>query len=272
MFGAIRPDVICVALTAFTPPRALGDEAQRHIRHLSLPLPRWPDGSTAAASAVPTPDIPSVLGARSPATSATWNRGAEGIVKNRMILRVAALALAASSTFAQTFFPAGALPDTSAIRYTQFLQALHEPSLFELANRNPSAEAYRLLWLRDNDRPASIRFAIKPSGTGWFYRHMTGGTGSTQPTGLRENGMSWSWKSRTVSFLKTVDDTGFWSSGNSASSSQRICRSHWILEGVRRGQYRVVDRCSPDEHDPVRIIGIRAMRLGNLKVHGRQIY
>jgi hypothetical protein len=77
-----------------------------------------------------------------------------------MILKVAGFALATSSTFAQTFFPPGALPDTSAIRYTQFLRALHESSLFELADRDPSAEAYRLLWLRDNDRPASIRFLL----------------------------------------------------------------------------------------------------------------
>jgi hypothetical protein len=83
-----------------------------------------------------------------------------------MMLRVAAFALAASPTFAQIFFPPGVLPDTSAIRYTQFLQVLHEPSLFELGTRDPNAEAYRLLWLRDNDRPASIRFVIKPSGRG----------------------------------------------------------------------------------------------------------
>jgi hypothetical protein len=189
-----------------------------------------------------------------------------------MILRVVAFTLAASPTFAQTFFPPGALPDSSAIRYTRFLKALHEPSLFELVSRDRSAEAYRLLWLRDNDRPASIRFAIRPSGRGWFYRRMTGGTGSTQPTGLRENGMSWSWKSRTESFLKTVDDAGFWSLSDGAPSLQGICRSHWILEGVRGGQYRVIDRCSPGEDDLIRVIGVRAMRLANLKVHGRQIY
>ena len=57
-----------------------------------------------------------------------------------MTLRVAAFALAASSTFGQTFFPPGALPDTSAIRYTQFLLALKEPSLFELASRDPNAD------------------------------------------------------------------------------------------------------------------------------------
>jgi hypothetical protein len=84
--------------------------------------------------------------------------------------------------------------------------------------------------------------------------------------------MSWSWKSRTASFLKTVDDTGFWSEADRAPDSQAICRSRWILEGVRRGQYRVVNRCSLSEHDPVRVIGVRAMRLANVKIHGRQIY
>jgi hypothetical protein len=189
-----------------------------------------------------------------------------------MILRVVAFTLAASPAFAQIFFSAGALPDSSAIRYTGFLKAMHEASLFELASRDRSAEAYRLLWLRDNDRPASIRFAIKPGGRGWFDRRMTGGTGSTQPTGLRENGMSWSWKSRTASFLKTVDDAGFWTLPDGDPSLQGACRSHWILEGVRGGKYRVIDRCSPAEYDPIRIIGIRAMRLANLKVHGRHIY
>jgi hypothetical protein len=189
-----------------------------------------------------------------------------------MILRVGLFLLAASATFAQSFFPPGTLPDAATLRYTQFLKALHEPALFEFASRDPGAEVYRLLWLRDSDRPASVRFAVKPSGTGWFYRRMTGGTGSTQPTGLRENGMSWSWKSRTASFLKTVDEVGFWSLPDSVPSSQGICRSHWVLEGLRHGQYRVVDRCSPGEDDPIRIIGVRAMRLANLRVHGRQIY
>ena len=113
---------------------------------------------------------------------------------------------------------------------------------------------------------------LRSSLRGWFYRRMTGGTGSTQPTGLRENGMSWSWKSRTATFLKTVDDSGFWTLPDGAPSLKGVCRSHWILEGVRGGQYRVIDRCSPAEDDPIRIIGIRAMRLASLRVHGRNIY
>jgi hypothetical protein len=67
-------------------------------------------------------------------------------------------------------------------------------------------------------------------------------------------------------------DAGFWSLATGGSDTPDFCRSHWILEGVRRGQYRVIDRCSPPESDPIRIIGVRAMRLANLKVHGDQVY
>jgi hypothetical protein len=189
------------------------------------------------------------------------------------MLWLTALALAAAEpAFPQTYFPVGALPEPAAIRYARFLTAMHEPSLYDLSMQNPGAEAYRLLWLRSDRRPVSIRFAPKPGGTGWFYRHMTGGTGSTQPGGLRENGMSWSWKSRTASFLRTIDDVGFWSLATGGSDTLDFCRSHWILEGVRRGQYRVIDRCSPPESDPIRIIGVGAIRLANLKVHRGQIY
>ncbi|HKE21101.1 MAG TPA: hypothetical protein VKB88_01860 [Bryobacteraceae bacterium] len=192
---------------------------------------------------------------------------------NSGILWLTALALAAAEpAFPQTYFPAGVLPDAAAARYTRFLTAMHEPSLYELSKQKPGVEAYRLLWLRSDRRPASIRFAPKPGGTGWFYRHMTGGTGSTLPRGLRENGMSWSWKSRTASFLRTIDDAGFWNLAMASSDTRDFCHSHWILEGVRQGQYRVVDRCSPLEDDPIRIIGVRAMRLANLRVHGDQIY
>ena len=189
------------------------------------------------------------------------------------MLWLTVLALAsAGPTFSQTYFPAGALPQAAAARYTSFLTAMHEPSLYELSRQNPDAEAYRLLWLRSDRRPASVRFALKPGGTGWFYRRMTGGTGSTRPGGLRENGMSWSWKSRTATFLRTIDDAGFWNLPVGGSDTVNLCRSHWILEGVRHGQYRVIDRCSPLENDPIRIVGVHEMRLARLRVHGDQVY
>jgi hypothetical protein len=189
------------------------------------------------------------------------------------MLWLTALALAVTPhALPQTYFPTGALPEVSAVHYARFLTAMHEPSLYELSRQNPGAEAYRLLWMRSDQRPATVRFVPKPGGTGWFYRRTAGGTGSTVPSGLRESGMSWSWKTRTASFLRTVDDAGFWNLASGDSDTPGFCRSHWILEGVRQGQYRVIDRCSPPETDPIHIIGVRAMRLANLRVHGSQIY
>jgi len=189
------------------------------------------------------------------------------------------LTLTTGMCAAQTYFPTSVLGHTpeasnaAAMRYTAFLRALHEPSLFELAQRDPKAEAYRFLWLRESDRPAAIRFMKKPGGTGWFYRRMTTGTGGSVPGHIGEYGMSWSWKSRTASFLSTVEDSGFWklptlAEGDGGSG----CRAHWIIEGVKNGQYHVVDRCSPDLSDPVRLIGTRAMKLGNLRVRGSHVY
>ena len=182
---------------------------------------------------------------------------------------------------AQTYFPPGVLAGTpeasqaATNQYSKFLRSMREPSLWELAQQDPREEAYRLLWLREFDRPASIRFVLKPSGTGWFYRRMTTGSGGTQPGRRVDSGMSFSWKSRTASFLGIIESVDFWNlptllyaDENTASA----CRSHWILEGIKSGKYHVVDRCSPDQTDPVRVIGMRAMKLGSLRVHGRNIY
>ena len=193
-------------------------------------------------------------------------------MNSRMLWWTALAFATAVRAFPQSYFPVGALPEAAALHYARFLTAMHEPSLHALSRQNPGAEAYRLLWLRSDQRPATIRFVRKDGGTGRFYRRMTGGSGSTLPGGLREYGMSWSWKSRTASFLSTIDDAGFWSLAGGGSDTPGFCRSHWILEGVRQGQYRVIDRCSPPETDPIRIIGVRAMRLANLRVHGSQIY
>jgi hypothetical protein len=191
------------------------------------------------------------------------------------------LTLALQSGHAQTYFPPGVLAGTAeaseaaANQYSRFLKSLHEPSLFELAQHDPNAEAYRLLWLREFDRPASIRFVGKPGGTGWFYRRMTTGTGGAQPGRIAEYGMSWAWKSRSASFLSAVEAAGFWNLpplADSAGNAIPACRAHWILEGIRNGQYHVVDRCSPDRTDPVRVVGMLAIKLGNLKVHGSKVY
>jgi hypothetical protein len=189
-----------------------------------------------------------------------------------VLLRITPLVLATLPAFAQTWFPARALPDDAAESYSRFLRAMHEPSLSAVAKDDPGAVSYRLLWLRDHDRPVVIRFAARSGGTAWFHRRVTSGNGVTGPGGLRDTGMSFSFKGRTARFLKTVEDTGFWQLVETPTAPATACRSHWVLEGVRQGQYKVVDRCSPDASDPVRIIGERAMRLGSLRPWPKNVY
>jgi hypothetical protein len=191
------------------------------------------------------------------------------------------LALAAHFGHAQTYFPPGVLAVTTDAseaaekQYSKFLKSMHEPPLLELARHDPSAEAYRLLWLREFDRPASIRFVKKPGGTGWFYRRVTSGKGGAQPGRLSEYGMSWSWKSRTASFLSTVERARFWNLPTLADPDRNAmagCLAHWIVEGIKDGQYHVVVRCSPDQTDPVRVVGMQAMKLGHLRVRTNNVY
>lgn len=190
------------------------------------------------------------------------------------------LVLAAPRAGAQTYFPPAApggpptLSDAAARAYSVFLKALHEPSLWELSQQDPAAQAYRLLWLRASDRPVSIRLAVKPGGTGWFYRRATGGTGGTRPGRVSEYSMSWSWHSRTASFLGEVEQGGFWNLATLADAGGAAgpCRAHWILEGVRGGRYQLVDRCAPDGSDPVRQISLRMVKLSGMRVRRSQIY
>jgi hypothetical protein len=190
-------------------------------------------------------------------------------VFGRLAEGFALVVLIAQVSAAQTYFPPGIPEDTSG--YELVLKALREPSLWELSRQNPSAEAYRFLYLRERDRPASIRLVVGKSGsTGWFYRRMSSGQGD-QPGGIREYGMSWSWKSRTAAFLSIVEDEGFWNLATLAGPVSG-CRSHWIIEGVKQGRYHLVDRCSPDPADPVRVIASRAMKWGNLRISRSRIY
>ncbi len=189
-----------------------------------------------------------------------------------VLLRLTALALTTLPALAQNWFPADALPEEAARSYSRFLRTMHEPSLPTLAKDDPRAVSYRLLWLRDHDRPVVIRFVARSGGAAWFYRRVTSGDGLTGPGGLRDMGMSFSFKGRTAGFLKTVDDTGFWQLAEDPTAPETACRSHWILEGVRQGQYKVVDRCSPHANDPVRIIGQPAMKLGSLRPRPKKMY
>jgi hypothetical protein len=180
--------------------------------------------------------------------------------------------LAASTLGAQQYFPVGVLQGDAG--YSKYLQALREPSLWELAQRDPDAEVYRFLWLRSFHNQISIRVVVHANGTGWIYARMTSRRGS-EPGGIRRYSTSWLRKARTGEWLRTFDASGFWDQPPSLplpASVVQVDGAQWVLEGIRKGQYHVVDRWSPPSGDPDRTIGILALKLARFRVRAADIY
>jgi hypothetical protein len=186
---------------------------------------------------------------------------------------------------AQQYFPRGVLGatpqehDFKASWYAKELRALHEPSLWELS-QDPNVEAYRFLWLRSFHHPIAVRLVLRASGSGWMHVRMTSGQGGYEPGRIIRYGVSWLTKSKTQSLLSALAAARFWNlptlAGTNAGPDgvQWIGTdgAQWIVEGVKNGQYHVVDRWSPDTADPVREIGLLSLKLGRFRIRPGDVY
>jgi hypothetical protein len=163
-----------------------------------------------------------------------------------------ALVLASGTLSAQQYFPAGVLDkDRQADQfkanwYSKQLKALREPSLWELSRQDPKAEAYRFLWLRSHHHPIAVRLVVRANGSGWINSRETRGQGSdlSGGSGINRYGVSWLRKSRTQSLLADVGNAGFWNLPTllDPAPPAHVDGARWIVEGVRNGEYHVVDR------------------------------
>jgi hypothetical protein len=181
---------------------------------------------------------------------------------------------------AQQYFPPGALDtasygnDSKAIWYAKNLKALHEPSLWELS-RDPKAEAYRFLWVRTFHHPIAARLVVRSSGSGWMHVSETSGKGGYEPGRIIRYGVSWLTKTKTESFLTALKAADFWNLPTLPVTNEGIVNldgSQWIVEGVKNGQYHIIDRFSPDTRDPVRAIGVLALKLGRFRIRSGELY
>lgn len=190
----------------------------------------------------------------------------------RLATLLCVLTFAAAPLTAQ-YFPPGVFDNTprkdesTANEYGTFLKALHEPSLWELSRQKPEAEVYRFLWLRTFHHPIAVRLVVRKSGSGWINSHMTTGKGGYQPGRITQFSVSWLTKNRTQSFLAALDSADFWNLPTHPDDKNvvKLDGAHWILEGVKNGKYRLIDRWSPESPDPVRAIGLLALKLGRIR-------
>lgn len=195
---------------------------------------------------------------------------------------VLALLLASGALSARQYFPAGVFDkDQQADQfkanwYSRHLKALREPSLWELSRQDPKAEAYRFLWLRSHHHPIAVRLVVRTNGSGWINSRETRGQGSdvSGGGGINRYGVSWLRKGLTQSLLAEVGNAGFWNLSPlpDPTPTARVDGAEWIIEGVRNGEYHVVDRWSPQAGDPVRAIGVLALKLARIKIRPVEIY
>jgi hypothetical protein len=172
---------------------------------------------------------------------------------------------------AQQYFPPGALDDSHVNRYSKHLKAMREPSLWELSQKDPSAEVYRFLWLRSFHRPIAIRVVVRKNGSGWINSRMMTGKGGYEPGRITRYGVSWLRKARTQELLTAIENAGFWNMPE-AGAPFGLDGAQWILEGVRGGKYHIVDRWSPEAGDPVRAVGVLALKLARFRIRAAEIY
>jgi len=193
-----------------------------------------------------------------------------------------------SAVGSHQYFPAGAFngsrseDGSRAAWYACTLTALKEPSLFELRSTETS-EVYRFLWLPSFHDPISVRLAIKPDGSGVVVarsvdrktgllvlkmrdKTIPNGTGKLTMDTVNDVG-----NAQVQDVLRELQDLQFWSlktteeaqtptQEGTASTLQAtmvplppLDGARWILEGVRGGQYHVVDRWSPKDDEYARL-------------------
>lgn len=158
----------------------------------------------------------------------------------------------ACSTSPEHFFPVPELQAREKDWYGPELRAMEEPPLCRLASG--VEEAYRFVWLRSFHPAIAVRVerhgdeyaligkrlsqARYEPGSGWE----SGDLVVDRSRRLRRE----HWKR----LAALVDSAQFWSPETATRSAPEggvVDGAQWILEGVRNGRYRVLDRWSPEE-------------------------
>lgn len=177
----------------------------------------------------------------------------------------------------EAYFPEGVLANNSWENefrtnwYSRELRVLEEPSLFGMA-KNYSWESYRFLWIRTFHHPIAIRLDIRADGIGILTTKVASGTGGFAPGHLVENTSRPLGLDQTRAFLALTNKIGFWLLPSNDGVKFGLDGSQWIVEGVKKGKYHVVDRWSPYE-GPVHELGLTlAIGLAHMNFSKNELY
>ena len=179
----------------------------------------------------------------------------------------------------EPFFPPlifNANPDLNSFVvdwYSKQLTALHEPSLWEIS-KSSKLEIYRFLWLRTFHAPIVIRLNINSDRTGALTVKATSGKGGYEPGELIKDESRSLSKAEAQSFLDMIEKQKYWSLPTKEEDPNvvNLDGAQWVLEGVRNGTYKIVDRWSPEEGS-IRKLGIRFLfGIAKIKLPSQEVY
>lgn len=185
-----------------------------------------------------------------------------------------------SVVIAQQYFPNHAFDKRDDLNnfkvkwYQKPLEALKEPSLWDLSQARGPDEVYRFLWLRSFHHPVSVRLSISSDGTGTLTTKVCTGAGGYEPGKLIVNRNEKIGADRVKWFLDRIDEQQYWSLPTEEEDPNTIGLdgAQWVLEAVKNGNYKVVDRWSP-EKGPIKNLGlILVLDFARLKLLYQEVY
>jgi len=200
------------------------------------------------------------------------------VVRERFHTSVLVFLLFGATSMAQSrYFPPGSLDDSPRGDqflyewYSKQLKALDEPSLWTLS-KTQKEQSYRFLWLRTFHHPVSVRIDVNGDGTSRLTTKIASGAGGYAPGHLVQNDTSALTKEQTDWFLGKIQENKFWELAPLDKSRLGTDGAQWIIEGVKNGNYRIVDRWSPDD-GPVRVMGLLMLKeLAKVKIPAKETY
>lgn len=157
-----------------------------------------------------------------------------------------------------TYFPDQVYGEFRISWYTRDLKNLKEPSVYK--QRSDAAKRiYRFTWLRSFNPPVSIRLEIKKDGRGLLVSKMVAGPVWYNPYRRLISEKQRLSKDKVARMLELIERENFWTLETHAGDSG-MDGARWIVEGLDKQKYHIVDRWSPQD-GPIRKIGLQFIDL-----------
>jgi transposase len=195
-------------------------------------------------------------------------------------IRLSLLLLLCGSSIGQQYFPEGVFDEEKQANdsivgwYSGHLKALQEPSLWEISKKT-KGPVFRFLWLRSFDHPVVVRLNVSGDGTGTLVTKISGRQGGYEPGKLVENRTKKLSKQETQWFLDRVEELKYWELPGREEKAPNVVNldgAHWVVEAVRDGNYKLVDRWSP-QNGPIKAIGtMMTIDLAKTKLLYQDVY